>query len=570
ASRLTPIGFRRDIKLFLAALAGFLVVIILTLLVLLLNMTATASDQLRERWRLSTEVASDEIAAYSAATNGPPLNKSTLDSLRARYQINGIIFHPPAGNPIRSGYDLVDEHSELLHKQSPAGPIDFIFDASQLQGIQRLFRWTAGISLASTMLATLLLVFYLPRILRPIEEMLAQAESLGDRAPHVDEAQYLIETFRSSISTLKIQERELKRLHELERTRADDLQRITATLTRSLTSGFIALDQSRKVVDINQAAREILHLSADDDVSGREIPEVFGDGPFAERLREAIDDRQNVSRVEVAHSSGGEVVTVGLTTVPLMGEDEKFLGVIALFADLTPIKLLEHRVRDMKNLADLGEISAGIAHEFRNSLATILGYIRLASREQLPEGASQRLQKAEAEAALLSGAVEGLLNFARPMKLDNSELDLGEVVREVAEKIRDQSEAVPINMDLQPTMISGDRGLLTRALENVVRNAVESVIARGENGAVRLRCRPRPWPRLEISDDGIGFDPDDAPRLLLPFQSEKPSGMGLGLPLARKIVLLHGGTLTLNGRPGAGATVLMEFPPEGALGNRKA
>src|SRR5438132_7497664 len=119
-------------------------------------------------------------------------------------------------------------------------------------------RLAAAICVAAASLGTVLLLSYLPRIIRPIEEMLDQARTLGDPTAGQDETAYLIDTFRNSISTLKAQEGELKMLHDREKMRADDLERVTAALTRSLTSGLIAIDAAGGIVDSNAAGRALL------------------------------------------------------------------------------------------------------------------------------------------------------------------------------------------------------------------------------------------------------------------------------------------------------------------------
>jgi len=104
-----------------------------------------------------------------------------------------------------------------------------------------------------------------------------------------------------------------------------------------------------------------------------------------------------------------------------------------------------------------------------------------------------------------------------------------------------------------------DRAILSRAIENIIRNAVESVKQKGD-GSVRITLRNAPAPRIEVADDGAGLDPAEVAKLFLPFQSRRPGGFGLGLALARKIVLTHGGNLTLTGEPGRGATATIELP----------
>ena len=187
----------------------------------------------------------------------------------------------------------------------------------------------------------------------------------------------------------------MKRLHDREKSRADELERVTAALTRSLTSGLIAIDANGRIVDINAAGRDILGIAHEEPLSGRELRDVVKLPAFANSLQTAFEQQSAMTRVEI----DDEAVTIGLTTVPLRNESGAFLGFLALFTDLTPIRSLEMRVQEMTTLAQLGEISAGIAHEFRSSLSTILGYMKLARRGAVDDVAEGRLQSADKEAA---------------------------------------------------------------------------------------------------------------------------------------------------------------------------
>ena len=373
---------------------------------------------------------------------------------------------------------------------------------------------------------------------------------------------YLIDTFRNSIATLKAQEGELKLLHDREKERADDLERVTAALTRSLTSGLIAIDAAGGIVDINAAGREILGVDATQSLAGRRFADVIPLTAFGEALSTAFAHQSAMTRVEIDDVRGSDPVTVGLTTVPLRNESGVFLGLLALFTDLTPIRSLEARVQEMTTLAQLGEISAGIAHEFRSSLSTILGYMKLARRGGVDDVAEGRLQSAEKEASLLLQAIERLLAFARPVQLNSESVDLRDLVCEQMKPLRDIAPDVTFDLDGPAVAIEGDRILLSRAVENLLRNAVDAVRQKGDGGSVRVVVRDTPAPSVTIVDNGVGFDPAETSRLFLPFHSNKPNGFGMGLPLAKKIVLLHGGTLRLQGEPGKGAVATMEFAGE--------
>ena len=557
---LTKISFRRDVRLFLTALVGFLVLLIVLLLLLLQTSLQRTRDVIRANWSNVLQLTVDEINR-SDLLRDPGSLRARMTILRARYGIGGIQIERSAAGDMAIGLAPSHPDVEVMRQSVQGAMITFIFDASGLRRLERTFRATAVISLVATALGSLLLALYLPRITRPIEHMLDAAAQIEVREPHGDEQQYLLDTFRKSIATLKAQELELQRMHDVQKSRADDLERVTAALTRSLASGFLAFDPRGRVVEMNSAAREI--LGPDGDVSGVAAEHAFGLNAFTAAIRLAVDQRVALSREEVTIGPSTERKTVGLTTVPLISEDGSFLGLLALFTDLTQIRELESRVREMQTLADLGEISAGIAHEFRNSLAAVLGYLQLARKEPLPPKPLTSIERAEKEALQLSQAVDSLLAFARPMRLSVQDVDLLELVCEIAEKI--DLSGVAIRCNGSAAAVEGDRALLSRAFENLIRNAAESVRQKG-GGEVRIFVRDEPRPLVRIEDDGVGIDPKDVPRLLLPFQSDKASGYGLGLPLARKIALLHGASFDLSGEPGNGAVAQIEFfAPAAAL-----
>ena len=550
---LTRVGFRRDLRLFLGCLVGFLVVLIFILLLQMRSNLARTEESVERSHQMVADVAAETV------NRTPPAELSTqLLILRGRFNIAGIGFVGRDGRKIESGTSNGD--FDTVTRLAGPGTLTLRFDASNRRAARRAYLITAGICIAAASLGLALLLFYLPRITRPIELMLDDARALGTGAGDQEETAYLIETFRNSIATLKYQEEELKRLHEREKTRADDLERVTAALTRNLTSGFIAVDAAGAIVDINAAGREILGLDPAEPVTGRALAEAIPMRASASALASAFALREARSRMEIedVNPVTGEPVTIGLTTVPLHTESDAFLGFLALFTDLTPIRSLEARVQDMTTLAQLGEISAGIAHEFRNSLHTILGYMKLARKGGIDNVAEERLQSGEREAALLLQAIERLLAFARPVELNAERIDLRALIADQIAQLDEIGGDVDVSLQGPPVNIQCDRVLLSRAIENLLRNAADAVRQNG-GGSIVVTLRDEPLPSVTIADTGVGFDPADVPRFFLPFQSGKPNGFGMGLPLAKKIVLLHGGTLRLTGEAGKGAVAVIEF-----------
>ncbi len=506
----------------------------------------------REREAAISDACAAMITTGAAAGRGMDLG--TLDVFRQRYRVEAIEVHRE-GVIVRSGtipLPGVQSHTET---RTEGGVLVILhFEEGALQHISRTVRLAMIAGIVAGIAAILLLPIYVKDAIRGR----APAEG-GGSGGNEGGTSYLLHTFGSSLETLKQRENELKRLHLQEKERADELARLTGTLVRSLTSGFIALDEAGRIIDLNQVACDLLELPAGAPVTGRTVEEALGTSSFARTLALAHERRIAVQRREVT-SGGTDPTHIGVSTVPLLDQEGRYLGMLALFADLTDVRKLEQRVRDMQALADLGEMSGGIAHEFRNSLAAILGYLRLARRGVTDESSSERLRKAEQEALALSDAVERLLVLGRPLTARKEPVELSALARDIVARIAPLSPSIAFDITGGEVSIAGDAALLSRALDNIVRNAVESIQARGGTGRIVIATTVHPRRRITIQDDGAGLDP--AVRLFVPFQSGKSSGFGLGLTLTKKIILLHHGTIQLLARDEGGVVAEIEFDDE--------
>ncbi len=546
---LTKLGFRRDVRLFLFTLIAFLLTLTIILVALVLSTLRQSEVIVR---------ASRMPVASSIADSVPQLTGFDVDEkliyLRNITGVTGIKISDDQGHSATSGF--VGEGTERISLRRGGVRIVVAFDAVPTRDIRTRAIQIAAVTLIAAIASTLLLLFYLPRITQPVEELLDHAREFRDQESHEDETGYLIETFRNSIATLRSQEEQLKHLHESEKRRADDLELVTATLTRSLTNGFMAVDRDGRIVDVNAAGRTLLESHGLPVITSSALDSIEAH-PFGAAVGRAYASRAAVTREEIDLTSTEGKAVLGLTTVPLANEAGDFTGMLVLFSDLSDVIRMESRLRDSHTLAELGQISAGIAHEFRNSLSTILGYLKLARRDATPAVVT-RLHVAEDECAQLLRAVDGLLAFARPVPMERQPFDAAHVVREVVERL-DPGDGNPrFELELGTLPIEGDSALLSRAVENVLRNAIDAVrlTLRG-SGVVTVQTGDG---RIRVSDDGVGLEESDVPRLLLPFQSEKPEGHGLGLALTKKIVLVHDGEIRITGAPGVGATVELSFP----------
>lgn len=546
----TPrLGLRRDITLFLLSLAAFFVCIIAVLVVALQMAVARAEESARQHWNLAADAVAERLLSADIR------NEQTADTMlvwaRSRFGVSAIELKQ-GDRILRSG--ITSPELARLQRDVAGSSLTLWFDDTALDAHRRTFYSIAVIALISAFLTTIVVLMYVPKIVGPIEALLVQARRVSeDTELPADEGDYVIRAFRETIEKLELREQELRDLHEREKTRADELERISATLTRSLSSGFLSVTPDGRIAELNVAGAQILGIESPTEVLGREVATAIPP-PLSSVISNSLRESAAYPRMELRQGA----VDLGLTTVPLRDAAGSALGLLVLFTNLTPIHELEGRVRALQALADLGEMAAGVAHEFRNSLSTISGYLKLARRHGSPPEVDTKLAAAESESARLSAAVTALLNFARPFDLDVVEVDLAEIVTAVASPLQDTSGAT-LHLDLQTAEIEGDATLLARAVENGIRNALDAVQDR-DGGEVFIEVRATPEPCIVIRDNGVGLDPAAVPRLFLPFQSDRPGGFGLGLSLIKKIVLLHGGVVELNGSPGTGAALRMSFP----------
>lgn len=453
--------------------------------------------------------------------------------------------------------------------------------APEIAEVNRRFRMTLIYQVSALSFVLLAVILFFHSLVAPHRRLVAEARSVatelsaGAGESH-DEGQFLLETFQEVVARLKEKEQELQTLHLLEKTRADETEALASDIIRSMTTGLVSLDPSGRVVVVNPAAEKIFGLEASG-WRGRPFGSVFTGSPeLVQRVEEALSRGAYHLRGQARYRlEGGRTLHLGVSVIPLLSSGGTPNGALSLLADLTEIVELRERLFLKENLARLGEMAAGIAHEFRNGLATILGNAKLLKGSRLTPGAPEASDATEAiadavvaESQSLARVVTEFLQFARPEPLHLETVDLNALLLGVLDELKPRAAEAEVQLALtgEPVHLEADEPLLRKAFSNLVANAIEALADMPIEDR-RVVVEVKPWngsATVRVSDNGPGIDSGSREKIFTPFFTMKEKGTGLGLSVVQKIVVSHNGTVELEETRG-GASFLVRLPLPGAV-----
>jgi signal transduction histidine kinase len=401
-----------------------------------------------------------------------------------------------------------------------------------------------------------LLLFFLRHLLAPWETLLARARQMGGAggAAEEDEIDFLLGTFDRALTALASRQGS---------SGEDDIAALERTLSASLRSGLLLIDREGRVLALNAVGAAL--LGADLAAPGEPLDRVLAGQPeLLEILAAAVGEGTAPQRQECAvrpGRDGTETLTVGLTVHPLRRDDGELRGLLVLFADLTATQRRAEEGRLAESLAQLGEMAGGVAHELRNGLATLRGYLTLIERRPDEDSIADFLSEIRGEADHLERVLQDFLSFARPGTARVRELSLLRLLQRAAADPALDGIAVAVRGE--DVVLRGDPQLLERAVRNLLHNAAQAEREVGRRGPIEVAVTPEAeGVEVAIEDRGSGLPEEIRARLFHPFATGRRGGVGLGLALAHRIVVLHGGRIRLEDRPGGGTRALLFFPSD--------
>ncbi len=427
---------------------------------------------------------------------------------------------------------------------------------------QHLWMIAAGLGVGF-LVATLLVVFLMRRFFQSRRE--EQKEEFNASGPRTENpSAFMAASMQGVIQQLREQEKELERLHRIEKERAEQTERLSEEVTRNMPAGLVVVNASGIISSSNPAAEQVLGICG---LAFRRYSEALGTSPDLTKLiEECLSTGKVFRREEVEHiPPAGDARHLGVTISPIRRGEGKISGAICLLTDLTELSALQQRMQLKENLAALGELSAGIAHEFKNALATISGYAQMIQSESSEAEALDYAERILEQTRNITHVVTEFLKYARPLEIPDERVALHTVVERVVAEVGEALPQVKVRWEGTFGDTGGDEGLLRQALLNLARNAAEACALTAGGGRVTVHGdtvdgEEARFQRISVSDNGPGIPADVLAKLFRPFFTTKARGTGLGLAVVQKIIVQHGGQVEVRNRPEGGAEFIVTLP----------
>jgi two-component system sensor histidine kinase PilS (NtrC family) len=334
------------------------------------------------------------------------------------------------------------------------------------------------------------------------------------------------------------------------------LERLNAAVLGSLPSGVVSIDDRGVIVLLNQSGSEMLGggaaVGVDVATWRPELASVGGAGA-SERFEIKVSAGERGMRI------------IGGSVAPLVGLEGA--GRVIVFQDLTELRRLQEDVIRTEQLAALGRVAAGLAHEVRNPLAAMIGSLHLLRSDDTKIDTDNRrmLDIVWREAERLSRLVQDFLKYARPAPPRLTSVRLAGLIEEIVGTARLGLKAATVfAVDVDDVVVRSDPDQLRQVLWNLIVNADAILLAAGKtDGRVHISTKSSDgFVQIDIDDNGPGVPQDIRGRLFEPFFTTRSDGSGLGLATSRQLLLQNGGSIALGDAPIGGARFSVVVPLE--------
>lgn len=346
----------------------------------------------------------------------------------------------------------------------------------------------------------------------------------------------------------------------------DRLALLYKQIVDDITSGIITVDPAGKIISFNRAA---------EDITGYGASEIMGKPIGAKFPELTVSDSKENRRVTNLRRRNGRRIPVGYSWARLNMPEEQGHYRLYTFQDLSRIKMLEEQMRQAEKMAVVGEMAAGVAHEFRNPLAAISGAAQVLAQGLQGDSNDQGLMTIIIrECDRLEKSIADFLQFSKPATPEKKWFSLAGLINDTFKLLRQARnwndncrirQEVPRHLDCW-----ADPDQLQRVLFNLINNSCLAMAEQG--GEVVITATEESSASgeekivLTVADSGPGIPAPMAEKIFEPFFTTRENGTGLGLAIVKQIITSHGGEVRIDRLPRTGAAVIVSLPlPNAAI-----
>ncbi|WP_078543115.1 PAS domain-containing sensor histidine kinase [Litchfieldia alkalitelluris] len=323
-----------------------------------------------------------------------------------------------------------------------------------------------------------------------------------------------------------------------------------------------SFDLNGNYLSVNSAMEELLGYSEQEYLKLSYIPLVTEDEikKTTELYSKAAKGITQNYETKAIHKDG-HIVHVSVTNMPIIVDDE-VVGVYGIAKDITGHKLTEQKLLKSEKLSAVGQLSASIAHEIRNPLTALKGFLQImmASRDNIEDSYFEIMSDEIARIELITGE---LLMVAKPQAHHFNFENITEIFKDVKALLSSQALMYNVNIileseDLPLIFCVGNQ--LKQVFINLIKNAIESMSVAGGAISITLSKKSKNEIFIQISDQGCGIPEELLSNIGIPFYTTKQKGTGLGMMTSFKIIESHNGRMEINSTEGEGTTITIQLP----------
>lgn len=341
------------------------------------------------------------------------------------------------------------------------------------------------------------------------------------------------------------------------------LDLLNRILIDSMRHGIIITDNYGRITECNNFIEQATQHSKSELIGSS----VFDIEPFGRKMYEVLEQGKSFENLEMTFGNplnGGLVCQFDSSVI--YDNQLRVKGMYAQFRDITEKHILEKQVIASEKFSAIGKMAAGLAHEIRNPLTSIIGFIKMIKAGTIPQEKEQLyIEMVYNELLGLNELISQFVIMAKPSVPDRKQVDIHKLVQETVKFMESQfiMKNVNVGISVSPQLnkqliVDADPIQIKQVLINILQNALEAV---EERGIIQLFIeKDHKNIRIKIQDNGIGLSDHELKQILNPFFTTKENGLGLGLSVSYRIIENHGGTIDISSIKHVGSTMTIVLP----------